>query len=181
MNEEYTVAIPEETEAASDTEADTAVETHESLTQDSIESDLQSTDQDESIEALKAEIEALRSQISELESQRETQAKILEEISDFKALFPTVDIENIPESVWENVKKGTPLIASYALYEKRLAAEEARISQINFANASRSPGIAGRDLACEYFTPDEVKKMSRSEVHANYSKIKESMKKWMEN
>ena len=172
MNEEYT-PIPEEITAIEESEPELCEEFSEPADEEATH--------EENLEALKSEIEALRAQISELEAQRATHIRILEELSDFKDLFPTVEMEDIPESVWESVKKGTPLIASYALYEKRLAAEEARIAKINAANASRSPGVAGKDVASEYFTPDEVKKMSRSEVHANYSKIKESMKKWVQN
>lgn len=180
MNDEYTVTD----EITSDITDDIVEDQSESIVtaHDTSDNDVevQSDTELETIASLKEEITALKTKISELETQRDTQTRILEELSDFNALFPTVEMEDIPECVWESVKKGTPLIASYALYEKRLAAEEARIAKINAANALRSPGIAGKDTASEYFTPDEVKKMSRSEVHANYSKIKESMKKWME-
>ena len=178
MNDEILTSEPEiDFEAQLDEEALAPEEEISESPAPEIESEAPDT---QSAEALKREIEALRAEISRLETERDTQSRILKEISDFNSLFPYVEMDSIPESVWESVRNGTPLIASYALYEKRLAAEEARIAKINAANASRSPGIAGRDLVSEYFTPDEVKKMSRSEVHANYSKIKESMKKWME-
>lgn len=134
---------------------------------------------EENIESLRQQITSLRGQISELEAMRDTQKRILEELADFRDLFPEVEINAIPESVWDSVKKGTPLIASYALYERRMEAERARISLINAKNASKAAGIAGKNTASEYFSPDEVRKMSRAEVHENYSKIKESMKKWM--
>lgn len=130
-------------------------------------------------ESLRDEIHSLRQRITELEAERDTQARLIQEVADFAALFPDVDLELIPESVWDSVRKGTPLMASYALYEKRMKAEEARIAKINASNASRSAGVAGKDAAGEYFSPDEVRRMSPSEVHANYSKIKESMKKWI--
>lgn len=130
-------------------------------------------------EALKAEILALKEKISELEAERDTQARLVREMSDFSALFPEVDVKCIPDSVWDQVKSGTPLAASYALYEKRIRAEEAKISRINASNATHSAGVAGKDTASEYFSPDEVRKMSPAEVHANYRKIKESMKKWI--
>ena len=95
-------------------------------------------------------------------------------------LFPDVPVEELPDEVWESVRAGAPLAAAYALYEKKKYAEAKRIAAINAKNASRSPGAAGTDTASEYFTPDEVRRMSRAEVHANYSKIKESMKKWMQ-
>lgn len=135
--------------------------------------------EDEGIEALKEEIRSLKEQISTLEAERETHSRMLQEVSDFSLLFPDVELNDVPECVWESVKKGTALSASYALYEKRLEAERARIAKINASNAMRSAGIAGKDNANEYFTPEDVRKMSPSEVHANYSKIKRSMSKWM--
>ena len=135
---------------------------------------------EKTIESLKEEIEQLRAQISKLEELKRSQNRILSELGDFTALFPEIPVEEIPDEVWECVKKGASLAASYALYEKRMAAEALRIARINAKNASKSPGAAGTDTAGEYFSPDDVRRMSRSEVHANYSKIKESMKKWMQ-
>lgn len=133
----------------------------------------------ENILSLQGEIERLRGEIARLEELKRAQNRILAEIGDFVALFPDTPIENIPDTVWESVKLGTPLAAAYALYEKRMVAEAKRIAEINAKNAKRSPGAAGKDTAGEYFSPEDVRRMSRAEVHANYSKIKDSMKKWM--
>ena len=132
-----------------------------------------------SIEELTEEIKLLKEQIEKLEELKRSQNRILAEIGDFVDLFPEIPIEEIPETVWESVKQGAPLAASYALYEKRMVAEAKRIAEINAKNARRSPGAAGKDTAGEYFSPEDVRRMSRAEVHANYSKIKDSMKKWM--
>lgn len=132
-----------------------------------------------SIEELTAEIKRLKEQIEKLEELKRCQNRILAEIGDFVALFPEIPIEEIPDTVWESVKQGAPLAASYALYEKRMVAEAKRIAEINAKNAKKSPGAAGKDTAGEYFSPEDVRRMSRAEVHANYSKIKDSMKKWM--
>ena len=134
----------------------------------------------ETVDSLLSEIAALKEQIAKLEALKQTEARILAEIGDFVALFPDVPVEELPDEVWESVRAGAPLAAAYALYEKKKYAEAKRIAAINAKNASRSPGAAGTDTASEYFTPDEVRRMSRAEVHANYSKIKESMKKWMQ-
>ena len=171
MNEEYVCS--EENEILAGSEIESPEELHDQETPKNTES--------ENIEALKKELEALRAQVSDFEAKERTETRLLEEISDFKLLFPGVRPEEIPESVWESARKGTNLLAAYALYEKRIAAEEARIAAINATNASRSPGAAGKYTASEYFTPDDVRKMSRAEVHANYAKIKESMKKWINN
>lgn len=135
--------------------------------------------EDQSIDSLKEEIATLKAQIAEFEAINESQTKILAELGEFTELFPDTPVSSIPDSVWDSVRAGAPLLASYALYEKRLISEKARIERINAENASRSPGMAGQNTAGEYFTPDEVRKMTPSEVHANYSKIKESMKKWI--
>ena len=134
----------------------------------------------ETIDSLLSEIAALKEQIAKLEALKQTEARILAEIGDFVALFPDVPVEELPDEVWESVRAGAPLAASYALYERKKISEAKRIAAINAKNASRSPGAAGTDTASEYFTPDEVRRMSRAEVHANYPKIKESMKKWMQ-
>ena len=132
----------------------------------------------ESIDSLKEVIFDLQAKISNLEAEKKAQERILEEIGDFNSLFPEVSIDEIPESIWESVKKGTSLAASYALYEKRKHAEAQRIAQINANNSAKAAGIAGVHTANEYFSPDEVRKMSRSEVHANFAKIRKSMEKW---
>ncbi len=131
------------------------------------------------IAKLEETIVSLKQKISDLEELRAAQNRMLEEVSDFTALFPEISIDSIPDKVWDTVKNGASLAAAYALYEKQREAEAARIALINRENASRSAGKAGKHTANEYFTPDEVRKMSRAEVHANYSKIKESMKKWI--
>lgn len=133
-----------------------------------------------SVSSLLEEIERLRGEITRLERLKREESRILAEISDFCALFPDVPVESLPDEVWEEVRKGAPLAASFALYERRTAANARRIAQINSKNASRSAGIAGTDAASEYFSAEDVRRMSREEVHANYSKIKESMKKWMQ-
>ena len=53
-----------------------------------------------------------------------------------------------------------------------------RADEVNRRNASRSAGRVGTNIAPEYYTPDEVRAMSPSEVRENYQKIRASMKKW---
>lgn len=157
----------------------------EDISPEDIEENTEQTEPDaltearESIDALRSEIEHLQGEVARLEELKRAQNRILAEIGDFVALFPDTPIETIPDTVWESVKGGTPLAAAFALYEKRMVAEAKRIAEINAKNAKRSPGAAGKDTASEYFSPEDVRRMSRAEVHANYSKIKDSMKKWM--
>ncbi len=129
----------------------------------------------ESVESLKAELERLR---AELEESRMANQKITDDISEFHRLFPSIELGSLPEEVRDGVRSGIPLAASYALYEKRLAIEQERIETINRRNAQRSSGAAGKNTPKEYFSPEEVRAMSQSEVRENYKKIIDSMKKW---
>lgn len=183
---------PEMTEAAAEDESvdmpDPDAELLSRFREDDVEPDNESDELDTAekeeetqqlINNLREEISALKLEIDALEQFKKNQDRILNELTEFAALFPEIAVDEIPEDVWEAVRKGGALTASYALYEKRKAAEAIRIANINAKNASRSPGAAGTNTAGEYFSPDDVRRMSRAEVHANYSKIKESMKKWM--
>jgi hypothetical protein len=170
----------EEAPDSSDAEENTDhLPDEEPIVEKEIDGELESA-AEATIASLLEEISTLKEQIAKLEALKQTEARILAEIGDFVALFPDVPVEELPDEVWESVRAGAPLAASYALYERKRAAKAKRVAAINQKNASRSPGAAGTDTASEYFTPDEVRRMSRAEVHANYSKIKESMKKWMQ-
>ncbi len=172
-NGEAALPIEDYTEPPEDIEASNAEESAESETKAEAE------DTEADIPALQEQIKALQGEIARLEQEKQSQERSLREISEFTELFPHIDPRALPDSVWESVKQGVPLAASYAVYEKRLQLEQERIAKINSGNASRSPGKVGTNTASEYFTPDEVRKMSPAEVHANYSKIKASMKKWL--
>ncbi len=177
MNQEN---IFEEASASNDTCEEEIIDiTPEASATEDIEESEEDMSEEDKISKLQSTISELEATIKELQDKSETQNKVLRELSEFNELFGDIEINSIPECVWDSVKDGTSLSAAYALYEKRCEAERARIELINSQNSSRSAGRAGRDTGAEYFSPDEVRKMSSSEVHANYSKIKESMKKWI--
>lgn len=125
-----------------------------------------------------AELEALRSEVQTLKEKIERTKRLEAELLDFTEVFPEQDISAIPDEVWQDVRKGNSLAAAFALFERKKANVQARATEINQTNSYRSSGRAGSDTANEFFSPDEVRAMSQSEVRANYSKIIESMKKW---
>ena len=134
-------------------------------------------DTEEELSSIKDEILKLREELTRLEELREKSMKMLQEFDEFVSLFPEQRIENLPDEVWNEAKRGASLAAAYALYEKRREAKERLASQINAKNAALSAGKAG-EAANEYFSYEQVKGMSQAEVRKNYSKIRESMKKW---
>ena len=125
--------------------------------------------------ALKNELEELKVKLAEKESALERMSR---EIGEFSEIFPEKQINSIPDSVWASVKEGIPLAAAYALYERKNAVRAGTAELINTRNNERSTGSIGRANTENFYTPSEVKAMSREEVRKNYTKIIESMKKW---
>lgn len=157
-----------ETDVSTSMEDDRSVQTIESTSE--VPAEDSSTPED-----IHAELTRLR---TELEETKALHARMATELGEFHALFPEVNVSELPESIWEQVKRGIPLAASYALYEKKCNLHREHAAKINMQNAKMTPGAAGKNTPAEYFSPEEVRAMSQSEVRNNYHKILESMKKW---
>ena len=100
-----------------------------------------------------------------------------EEYAEFAILYPDVPLSAIDESVMEDVKRGIPIAAAYALAERRRRHAAEAAARSNLENQRRSAGTV-KPTAGEYFTPEEVRRMSREEVRTHYPKILASMQKW---
>ena len=129
----------------------------------------------DTLESLRRKIEELQGQ---LEAKRKEQDTILSELGEFNRLFPNISARSLPQEVWSRVESGLPLSAAYALYAREEDLRREHAGEINKRNLSLSAGGLGKEVSCEYFSPDEVRKMTRKEVHDNYQKIKNSMKFW---
>lgn len=107
-------------------------------------------------------------------------AELMEEdIALFRSLFPDVKGEEIPQEVWDRVEAGESLAASYALFAVQKYREEERISRVNEENGKKAPPpVEGGSAEGDYFSPEAVKNMSRSEIRKHYDKILSSMEKW---
>ena len=114
----------------------------------------------------------------ELEKKREDIDRKAREYAEFRELFPNVDPDCLDPEVISSVESGIPITAAYALYEKRIAAKNAATAAHNKATKQGGFGSVGRNAEIEYFSPDEVRAMSRSEVRENYNKILRSMSNW---
>ena len=131
-----------------------------------------------SIEELNQTIASLKNELEAYKSAAAQQEAIAKQITDFSELFPDITVRSIPDEVWDDVKNGNSLAAAYSVYERRITEAARRIERINAKNAERSAGVAGKNMTQEFFSADDVRKMSPSEVRANYAKIRRSMEKW---
>ena len=150
-----------------------------SETEDTASEEIQS---DDTSDTVSQELETLRAQVNELTEllarKQDEAERISAQIGEFYSLFPETTINALPDEVWENVKNGNSLAASYAIYQRKMYLQEQRIKSVNQKNASLSAGKAGVNSSSEFFTPDEVRAMSREQVRTNYNKIMRSMQKW---
>ena len=140
------------------------------------ENEKESAEADE--KASKSDKKKVKKLEGELEKRRAETDKAAREYAEFRALYPDADAEALPEDVLKSVEAGLPLAAAYALYEKRMQKRSADIAAHNKSTRQVSFGSVGKSPESDYFTPDEVRAMSQSEVRANYSKILQSMKSW---
>ena len=145
---------------------------------------LQDPDPDSGASAMQAApsgLDELRNELKQLRQELASRdaffTRLGDEYEEFQALYPDVSPKELSESIWNDVRRGIPLAAAYALAERRRLHEITQAEKSNLENQLRSPGaISGSEQ--EYFTPAEVRSMSRQEVRNNYQKIMNSMKQW---
>ena len=132
----------------------------------------------EELSLIRSEITKLKEELRRLDELKAQSQRMLREFDEFLELFPDKRIESIPDEVWAQARSGVSLAAAYALYEKKREVGRRLASEINAKNAALSAGKAGNDAAGEYFSCEQVRQMSQAEIRKNYTKIRESMKKW---
>ena len=169
-NEEITVSEEDLTEPTSDIE-DALAEDHNADNAEDKTDDISAEEFKKTIAALQVELEAYKVAAAQQEA-------IAKQLNEFSELFPDISVRTIPDQVWEDVKQGNSLAAAYSVYERRITEAARRIESINAKNAQKSAGAVGKNMAQEFFSADDVRKMSPSEVRANYAKIRRSMEKW---
>ena len=98
------------------------------------------------------------------------------EIAEFTEIFPDAELDNIPVSVWEDVRGGMKLADAYGKYHDAKIKESEKADRVNTRNADQSSGrIAGAPKKAVY-TAAEVYAMNEKEVAENYDDILASMK-----
>ena len=161
--------MPEETETLAEPEEEA-----------SVCQDADGKAEEKDVELLEA-VDVLRARIRELEealSQREALAdRMTRECEEFEAYFPEVPLRGLPDEVWTRVHAGVPLAAAYALYERGLRNRSLAAQEQNERNAKSLPD-APAPAQSHYFSPAQVRAMSRREVRENYDRIFESMRHW---
>ncbi len=118
-------------------------------------------------------------ELTKLKRELEFKSNVQAEIKLLKDLFPKLDIDEIPDEIWEACENGKGIAAQYALYFIKKLKHEAKAQNVNEKNSKSAPPRVVHDGGGEmFFTPEMVKRMSQNEVRKNYSAIMKSMEKW---
>ena len=165
-------------------------ETDESLFEEAIEAPLPAEDPDQNSDPdhgaspaqnETGELERMRDELTRLQNELALRDARLEQISrefeEYNTLYPNTPLSSLSDGVWEDVRRGIPIAAAYALERRRREHTAQAAALSNSQNASRSAG-ALKPTPSDYYSPDEVRAMSQSEIRANYQKIIQSMQKW---
>lgn len=128
-----------------------------------------------------AELEDLRAELKQLREEIGKRDRMLErmgvECEEFRVLYPDVSLSTLTDGVWEDVHRGVPIAAAYALAERKRLLSEKAAQESNLQNAARSSGPLSSPPS-DYYSPAEVRAMSQTEVRANYQKIMKSIQQW---
>ncbi len=155
-------------------DADPAVSADPVQDPDPVASEPAQPSEEDRLEQLRGELNRLR---SELAARDEMLTRIGTECEEFRQLYPERTLSDLSDSVWEDVRRGVPIAAAFALSERRRQLTEQKAMESNLANGRRSAGsVNGTEN--EYFSPAEVRAMSQTQVRENYQKIMRSMQKW---
>lgn len=127
---------------------------------------------------LKSEIDSLRQELRARDEREQANSRMLNELTEFSEYFPDVDIHNIPNEVWEQVKNGTSISAAFALNLKKMELERKKVSDFNDKNRRMSAGSLLGGEGEKYYSPAEVKRMTPAQVKSHYDDIIESMRHW---
>lgn len=130
------------------------------------------------LSALRAEIETLKSELSKREEVERVQSRMNTELAEFSEYFPQTELTSIPDEIWEKVKNGASLAATYALFLRKIEREQKKVDDFNEKNRRMSAGSLMKGEGEKYYSPAEVKKMTPAQVKSNYDDIIASMKHW---
>lgn len=97
----------------------------------------------------------------------------------FKA-FPDLKPTDVPKEVLEAYEQGIPMLTGYKCYKydnMKTSSEQEAIKQIR-QNGQKDTGSLSSGEPQNFYTEDQVDKMSTESVKQNYTAIMKSMKQW---
>ncbi len=125
---------------------------------------------------LRTAYDALKTEHDALKADCESKERKQREREEFRALYPNVDWNTLPQSVL--CDESLPLAAAYALYERRQARAKELAQAQNELNLQKSVGAVRHDGGHDgHFALSEIKRMSAKEIRAHYNSVLRSLQK----
>lgn len=126
------------------------------------------------VKAARAEKSAAR----QTRREEEKDMELSESVKRFRKLFPAVEADTIPQSVWEDMERGIPLEYAYAFFVLNGESDNSYANEVNERNGKTAlPAVAeGADEG--ELSMEEVGNMSAASVKKNFPRIMRSISKW---
>ena len=121
------------------------------------------------------------------ESAAQKQTRAQEGLKEFREKYPDVNVQELfaDEDFLKFGKNALEMVSLAGVYEAYLPikTERDRIQKAAAMAANSSVAVGSVTSATpaadsEFFTPEQVRKMSKEEIHENYEKIRKSQEKW---
>ncbi len=130
----------------------------------------------EEIEASPEELD--RNELEKFRRERDVKKNLESELELLFEVFPELDVDSIPDALFEKCPDGKGLAAEYALMTlvEKKRSEEQKEKELENEKAA-VPEVKG-SAEDAYFSPEDVRRMSESEIKKNYKTIMKSMEKW---
>ena len=123
-----------------------------------------------------------------MKEEQQNRSQVQMDYQTFLEAYPNIEGKDIPDEVWKQVEQGTKLIDAYMRYENKelkrklneLSEKESK-EQKNLENRRLSTGsVTGNSdgNSSSYYTPEQVERMSQSEISRNWKEIMDSQKRW---
>ncbi len=122
--------------------------------------------------------EADRAELDELRRDRRIKENLERELEIIKELFPDFDANAMPDELFEKCSEGKGLAGEYALWQLRMQRVRDEADKKNESNSHSAPPQIHDGDGELYFTPEQVRTMSRRDVRRHYKNIIKSMEKW---
>lgn len=110
--------------------------------------------------------------------QAEADGQLSEEIQRFRKAFPDVAAEDIPQSVWEDMRNGIPLTYAYAMFLQANGKDTDYADEVNARNSSSATPPVSEGADEGELSMEEVESMSPAAVKSNFPRILRSIGKW---
>lgn len=119
-----------------------------------------------------------RADARQMRRDAEKDGELAESVKQFRTLFPNVEAEAIPQSVWGDMEKGIPLAYAYAFFVLNGESNGSYADEINERNSRTALPAVAEGTEDGELSMEEVGNMSAASVKKNFPRILRSISKW---